>query len=164
MYAAMAATKGLFVAAMIGVPLLLHRAWIVAVGAAYVFGVGGLLIGVVFQLAHAVEDASFRPDASSVEVRWHHWQVLASVDFCQGTGSAARAVTWYCGGLNYQTEHHLFPGLPHTAYPLIAAAVASTCGEHGVRYKAHDTLRHAIRSHYRHLKAMGAPTADLTPR
>ena len=29
-------------------------------------------------------------------------------------------VTWYCGGLNYQTEHHLFPALPHPAYRAIA--------------------------------------------
>jgi linoleoyl-CoA desaturase len=158
-YVAMGATKGLFVAAMVGVPLLLHPAWVVAVGAVFVFGVAGLLMGVVFQLAHAVEDASFRAGADRADVRWHHWQVLASVDFCPGTGRAARAVTWYCGGLNRQTEHHLFPGLPHTAYPVIAATVASTCEEFGIRYKAHDTLRLAIRSHYRHLKAMGASPA-----
>lgn len=155
-YAAMAATKAVFVAAMVGVPLLLHPAWIVAGGVLFVFGVAGLLLGVVFQLAHAVEDASFRADGARADVRWHHWQVLASVDFCQGSGRAARLVTWYCGGLNHQTEHHLFPGLPHTAYPLIAPAVAQTCAEFGVRYKAHPTLRHAVRSHYRHLKAMGA--------
>jgi linoleoyl-CoA desaturase len=159
-YVAMATTKGLFGVAMIGVPLLLHPAWVVAAGAAFVFGVAGLLLGVVFQLAHAVEDASFRAGVDRADVRWHHWQVLASVDFCQGTGPAARAVTWYCGGLNHQTEHHLFPGLPHTAYPLIAPTVASTCAEFGVRYKAHATLRHAIRSHYRHLKAMGARPAS----
>jgi linoleoyl-CoA desaturase len=155
-YAAMGATKGLFVAAMVGVPLLLHPAWIVAAAAVYVFGIAGLLLGVVFQLAHAVEDASFRDGTTRADVRWHHWQVLASVDFCPGRGPVARAVTWYCGGLNHQTEHHLFPGLPHTAYPLIASTVASTCAEFGVRYKAHATLRHAIRSHYRHLRAMGA--------
>lgn len=158
-YVSMAATKGLFVSAMLGVPLLLHPAWVVAVGAVFVFGVAGLLLGVVFQLAHAVEDASFRSGAARADVRWHHWQVLASVDFCQGTGRVARAVTWYCGGLNHQTEHHLFPGLPHTAYPHIAPAVAATCAEFGVRYKAHATLRQAIGSHYRHLEAMGAAPA-----
>lgn len=158
-YAAMAVSKGLFLAAMIGVPLLLHPAWVVAAGAVYVYGIAGILLGVVFQLAHAVEGASFRTDREKSEVRWHHWQVLASVDFCQGTGLSARAITWYCGGLNHQTEHHLFPGLPHTAYPFIAAPVASTCAEFGIRYQAHATLRHAVRSHYRHLKAMGAEPA-----
>ena len=159
-YAAMTATKALFVAVMIGVPLLLHPIWVVAIGAFAVFGLAGLLLGVVFQLAHAVEGASFRTVATKSDARWHHWLVLASVDFCQGTGRAARIVTWYCGGLNHQTEHHLFPGLPHTAYPLIAATVASTCEEFGVRYKAHRTLRHAIRSHYRHLEVMGARPAS----
>jgi linoleoyl-CoA desaturase len=158
-YLAMAGSKGLFVAAMIGVPLLLHPAWIVGLAAVYAFGVAGLLIGVVFQLAHAVEDASFRAGADRTDIRWHEWQVLASVDFCPGTGPAARAVTWFCGGLNRQTEHHLFPGLPHTAYPIIASTVASTCRDFGIRYKAHATLRHAIRAHYRHLKAMGAAPA-----
>jgi hypothetical protein len=40
-------------------------------------------------------------------------------------GSVAdRALTWFTGGLNYQTEHHLFPRLPHTAYPFVAPIVA----------------------------------------
>ena len=158
-YASMAVTKVGFVTAMVGVPLLLHPAWVVVLGIVFVFGVAGLLLGVVFQLAHAVEDASFRSSAGKADVRWHHWQVLASVDFCQGRRPVARAVTWFCGGLNHQTEHHLFPGLPHTAYPLIAPAVAATCGEFGIRYKAHATLRHAVRSHYRHLQAMGVRPA-----
>ena len=72
-YALMAMTKGLFVAAMIGPPLLMHPVWVVTVGAAYVFGVAGLLLGVVFQLAHAVEDASFRADGAD------GWRSMAPV-------------------------------------------------------------------------------------
>jgi linoleoyl-CoA desaturase len=90
-------------------------------------------------------------------VRWHEWQVLTAVDFCHGTGVAACVVTWLFGGLNYQTEHHLFPGLPHTAYPHIAATVAATCADHGIRHQVHPTLRHALRAHYRHVRAMGCP-------
>ena len=40
---------------------------------------------------------------------------------------SARLVTWYTGGLNYQTEHHLFPRVPHTAYPEIVPVVQQVC-------------------------------------
>jgi linoleoyl-CoA desaturase len=142
---------------MVGLPLLRHPAWAVAAGGALVLALAGFLLGVIFQLAHAVEDTSFRLAGDKAPVRWHEWQVLTSVDFCQGGGPAARLLTWYAGGLNYQTEHHLFPNLPHTAYPHIAPVVAATCAEFGVRYKVHPTLRRALRSHYRHARTLGRP-------
>jgi fatty acid desaturase len=60
------------------------------------------------------------------------------------------------GGLNYQIEHHLFPRIPHTHYPDIAPIVRAVCARHSVSYAAAPRLRDALRSHFRHLKAMGA--------
>ena len=37
----------------------------------------------------------------------------------------------------------------------IAEIVERNARRHGVRYSAHRTLRSALRSHYRHLRAMG---------
>jgi linoleoyl-CoA desaturase len=158
-YLGLVCTKSLFVAGMVGLPLLLHPAWAVVAGGALVVALAGFLLGVIFQLAHAVEDTSFRLASDKAPVRWHEWQVMTCVDFCQGDGHAARMLTWYAGGLNYQTEHHLFPHLPHTAYPHIAGVVAATCEEFGVRYKVHPTLRCALRSHYRHVRTLGRPPA-----
>ncbi|MGZ4726124.1 MAG: fatty acid desaturase family protein [Acidimicrobiales bacterium] len=156
-YTVLMATKSIFLAAMIGVPLLMHPVWIVALGATAVLTITGVLLGVVFQLAHAVTEAAFCEAANRPEGRWHEWQVRTSVDFCHGDGMAARALTWYAGGLNYQTENHLFPRLPHTAYPMVAPVVAEACADYSIRYHVQPNLRLAIRSHYRHVRELGRP-------
>jgi linoleoyl-CoA desaturase len=151
-YTILLATKAAFVAAMVVVPLLLHPWWIVTLGVAFTLGITGLLLGVVFQLAHAVEQAEFRSSDEPTECTWHEWQVRSTVDFCPGRGPVARIVTWYTGGLNYQTEHHLFPRVPHTAYPEIAAVVRATCARFDIPHQVQATLRDAVASHYRHLR------------
>lgn len=155
---ALAGSKGLFLVTMLVVPLLLHPWWVVAIGAAVVLAVSGLLLGTVFQLAHCVEEADFRVSSDPRSTRWHEWQVRSSVDFCH-EGTVGRMVTWFAGGLNFQTEHHLFPDVPHTVYPLIAPIVRETCREHGIPYQVQPTLRAAIRSHYRHVRDLGRPDA-----
>ena len=64
-------------------------------------------------------------------------------------------VTWYTGGLNYQTEHHLFPRVPHTAYPDILPVVQQVCDDFSVAHRVQPTLRQALGSHYRHLRRLG---------
>jgi linoleoyl-CoA desaturase len=157
-YTVLVATKTVFIAAMLGVPLLFHPWWVVALGASAVLSITGLLLGIVFQLAHAVTEAEFCDVASRPEGGWHEWQVRTSVDFCHGDGPGARALTWYIGGLNYQTEHHLFPRLPHTAYPVVAPVVEATCAAYAVPYHVQPNLWVALRSHYRHVRELGRPT------
>ena len=153
----MLGSKGLFIFAMVVVPALLHPWWIVVLGAVFVLAVSGFLLGIVFQLAHVVQEAEFAESSNRPAMRWHEWQVRSSVDFCHGGGIVARAVTWYTGCLNHQTEHHLLPSLPHTVYPVISPVVAETCAEFGIPYHVQPTLRVAVRSHYRHLRALGNP-------
>jgi linoleoyl-CoA desaturase len=153
-YTILLGTKAAFVFAMVVVPLLLHPWWIVALGVAFTLGITGLLLGVVFQLAHAVEHAEFRTSDEPAGCTWHEWQVRSTVDFCHGRGPVARIVTWYTGGLNYQTEHHLFPRVPHTAYPEIADVVRATCARFDIPHHVQATLRAAIASHYRHLRQL----------
>jgi linoleoyl-CoA desaturase len=153
-YTTLLATKAAFIVAMVVVPLLLHPWWIVALGVAFTLAIAGLLLGVVFQLAHAVEHAEFRTSDEPAGCTWHEWQVRSTVDFCHGRGPVARMVTWYTGGLNYQTEHHLFPRVPHTAYPEIADVVRSMCTRYGIPHHVQGTLRDAIGSHYRHLRRL----------
>lgn len=156
-YFVLGVTKSIFLAAMLGIPLLLHPAWVVALGATAVLTITGVLLGIVFQLAHAVTEAAFCEDGDRPEGRWHEWQVRTSVDFCHGDGAADRALTWFIGGLNYQTEHHLFPRLPHTAYPFVAPVVAEVCDDHAIRYHVQPNLGLALRSHYRHVRELGRP-------
>ena len=156
-YTVLVTTKTVFMVAMLGIPLVFHPWWVVALGAALVLTITGLLLGVVFQLAHTVTEAEFCDSTSRPEGGWHEWQVRTSVDFCHGPGLGDRALTWYIGGLNFQTEHHLFPRLPHTAYPVVAPVVASTCAAFAIPYHVQPNLGRAIRSHYRHVRELGRP-------
>ena len=162
-YIVLIVSKTTFVVAMVVIPMLLHPWWIVVLGVIFVLGLSGFVLGTVFQLAHAVEEADFSDVSDSsnrATSRWHEWQVRTSVDFCQGDGPVARFVTWFAGGLNYQTEHHLFPTFPHTVYPAIAPIVAETCADFDIPYHVHPTLRAALRSHYRHVREMSRPLAQ----
>ena len=156
-YTALLTTKAAFVFAMVIIPALLHPWWIVVLGITLTLGIAGLLLGVVFQLAHAVEQAEFRTPDEPNDCTWHEWQVRSTVDFCHGRGPVARLVTWYTGGLNHQTEHHLFPRVPHTAYPEIADIVHATCEKFEIPHHVQPTLRAAIGSHYRHLRRLSRP-------
>jgi linoleoyl-CoA desaturase len=156
-YASLAASKGAFLLFMVVIPMLFHPWWVVTLGALLVLGVSGFLLGVVFQLAHVVEEADFCDATNRASGRWHEWQVRSSIGFCHGGGTVSRALTWYAGGLNFQTEHHLFPALPHTVYPQISAIVTETCADFGIERRLQPTLRGAVRSHYRHVRRLGQP-------
>lgn len=114
----------------------------------------GVLASVTFQLAHCVEGADFpRPSADGVLANdWAVHQVETTVDFAPRNA----VVTWLLGGLNFQIEHHLFPKISHVHYPALAPIVERVCRAYGVRYTKNDTLRAALRSHYRFLARMGA--------
>jgi linoleoyl-CoA desaturase len=136
------------------IPLLLHPAW--AVLAVYVLTsfAQGVVLSVVFQLAHCVEEADFpmpRTDTGRMETAWAVHQVETTVDFARDS----RLLSWLIGGLNFQIEHHLFPRICHLHYPAIAEIVEQTCREFGIRYVAHETLAAGISSHFRWLRGMG---------
>jgi linoleoyl-CoA desaturase len=100
-----------------------------------------------------VEEASFASAAALEQDAsvWAVHQVETTVDFCPRN----KILTWVLGGLNYQIEHHLFPRLPHTLYPVIAPIVKRNCLLHGVRYTTQPSLRVALGSHFRHLRQLG---------
>ena len=96
--------------------------------------VAGVVISVVFQLAHCVEEAEFPlPPAGSgsVENAWALHQAETTVDFAR----RSRVVSWLLGGLNFQIEHHLFPRVCHVNYPALSPIVEQACREFGVQYR-----------------------------
>jgi linoleoyl-CoA desaturase len=150
--------KFLFFALAIGIPLLLHPLWAVLLVYLSMGFVQGVVLSVVFQLAHCVEDAAFPmpiDDTNRMEAAWAQHQVETTVDFARGS----RVVSWCVGGLNFQIEHHLFPQICHMNYPAVSKVVEETCRDFGVRYKAHSTLWAALASHFRWLKRMGKPAS-----
>jgi linoleoyl-CoA desaturase len=154
------AGKAAFLALAFGVPMLLlhHRVWVVLL----FYGVAALVLGVVlsivFQLAHCVEGVEFplpHGTPERIDNAWAVHQVESTVDFAR----RSRVAAWLLGGLNFQIEHHLFPKVCHVNYPAIAPLVEQTCRDFGVRYAEHETFRAGLASHYRWLRRMGAPTA-----
>ena len=107
----------------------------------------GLLLSVVFQLAHCVEETDFKHADNKMD-DWAIHQVQTTMNF----GRRSRLLTWYVGGLNYQIEHHLFPKICHLHYPALSPLVEQICARFGVRYSAQETLAGALGSHYRFLR------------
>jgi linoleoyl-CoA desaturase len=152
------AGKAAFFAWALVIPMFFHRWWVVLVFYGLTAFLVGLLLAVVFQLAHCLEEADFpRPSdtADRIADGWAKHQVQTTVDFARGN----RLLTWYLGGLNYQIEHHLFPKLGHLTYPHISRVVEQACAEYGVRYVAHDGMSGALYSHWRWLRHLGRSTA-----
>lgn len=139
-----------------GIPLLIHSFWTVVLCYGVFAIVLGMVLSVVFQLAHCVEDADFPMPAegtTSIENAWAVHQVQTTVDFCRHN----RVVTWLLGGLNFQIEHHLFPRVCHSNYPAISSLVKATCRDYGIRYKEHRSFWSGMLSHYRWMRKMGEP-------
>jgi linoleoyl-CoA desaturase len=147
--------KLVFFTLAFAVPLAFHPLWAVAAVYGVTAVVVGIVLSVVFQLAHCVELADFPVDrvTGRIDNAWAVHQVETSVDFARHS----RAACWLLGGLNFQIEHHLFARICHVNYPAIAALVERTCGEFGIRYNYNKTFLGALRSHYRWLREMGAP-------
>ncbi|MCH8843607.1 MAG: fatty acid desaturase [SAR324 cluster bacterium] len=148
--------KATFFSLAFGIPLIFHPWWVVALYYALFTFVVGMVLSVVFQLAHCVGEAAFHmPDESTgrMENAWAVHQVLTTVNFCRSN----RVAAWLLGGLNYQIEHHLFPQICHSNYPAISALVKDTCRDFGIRYYEHPTFWAGILSHFRWLRRMGMP-------
>lgn len=112
----------------------------------------GLVLGLVFQLAHVVQGVEFpEPDtAGNIEETWAVHQMQTTANF-----SPTTLATFLCGGLNYQVEHHLFPNVCHIHYPEISKIVKKTALEHNVPYNENKTFFRALRSHFLTLKQLG---------
>jgi linoleoyl-CoA desaturase len=152
------AGKAVFISLAFAIPLLLHRWWVVCLFYAAVSCVTGLVLGVVFQLAHCVEQADFplpAEDTGRMENAWAVHQVQTTVNFAR----KSRLAAWLFGGLNFQIEHHLFPRICHVNYPALSRLVEETCREFGVRYAVHRSFWAGIVSHYRWLRRLGRPVA-----
>jgi len=114
----------------------------------------GILISVVFQLAHVIQETQFpTPDEKTfkIDTEWTVHQLETTANF----STKNKVVSWLVGGLNFQVEHHLFPRISHVHYPAISKLVRDTCREYNVAYLEHPTVLSAISSHIKHLKVMG---------
>jgi linoleoyl-CoA desaturase len=113
----------------------------------------GLILSIVFQLAHTVEETAFPvPDnQQQIENEWAIHQLQTTANFA----TKNKIISWYVGGLNFQIEHHLFPKISHVHYPAISKIIRETCKEFQLNYIEHPKMIQAIASHTSYLKRMG---------
>lgn len=115
----------------------------------------GLVLTVIFQLAHSVEGAHYPlPNEDGIiEKDWAIHQLETTANFSPRN----KWLSWYIGGLNFQIEHHLFPKICHVHYPKLAPIVKETAKEFGLTYLENRTFFIAVKSHMASLKRFGAP-------
>ncbi|SHL10044.1 fatty acid desaturase family protein [Hymenobacter psychrotolerans] len=149
------AYKALYYLLFIVVPLLVLDVtwWQVALGFLGMHFVEGLVLGLVFQLAHVVEGTAFPlPDeAGDVQEAWAVHQLQTTANFSPNSA----LVAFLCGGLNRQIEHHLFPRICHIHYPALSGIVRQTALEFGLPYLENPSFAGALQSHYRMLRKLG---------
>ncbi|MBO0947827.1 acyl-CoA desaturase [Fibrella sp. HMF5405] len=147
--------KAAYYVAFLVLPLLVldFSWWQIILGFVVMHVAEGLMIGLIFQLAHVVEGTSFPVPGQlgAIEEAWAVHQMQTTANFAP----KSRIATFFCGGLNRQIEHHLFPKICHIHYPAISVIVKQTAHEFKLPYLENPTFFSALGSHYRMLKKMG---------
>jgi linoleoyl-CoA desaturase len=147
--------KALYYFLFIALPLLVLDVtwWQFLIGFVTMHVAEGLVIGLVFQLAHVVEGAHFPTpnETGHVEEAWAVHQLQTTANFSRRSALA----NFLCGGLNLQIEHHLFPKVCHIHYAAISDIVAQTAREHNLPYLENKNFFTALQSHYRLLRQLG---------
>lgn len=138
----------------IGLPIYMlgFTSWVI--GFLVFTSFAGLVLSLVFQLAHTVEHTAFPlPDevTGKMENEWAVHQIKTTANFA----TQNKVISWLVGGLNFQIEHHLFPKISHVHYPKISKIIREACNEYGIKYIEYPKMRYAVASHVAFLKQMG---------
>jgi linoleoyl-CoA desaturase len=150
------AGKVVHLAWAVALPLMFHRWWVVI---AFYFGCSwlvGFVLAVFFQVAHCVDIVEFADEQAprrGNDFVTHQLRTTANVD-CRSS-FLGRPVAWMMGGLHHQIEHHLAPGMPHSAYGAMGEQVRELCVTRGIEYRVHPGFWAALASHARWLRQMG---------
>lgn len=144
------ASKALYLLLYIGLPLMFLTGKQVLWGFIALHAVLGFLFAIVFQMAHMMDKAEFPEVGGNGEMQdeWAIHQLRTTVNFAP----KSRFLTWALGGLNYQTEHHLFPRISHVHYPALHEALKPTLAELKIPVRVYPTLKSALLGHYYHLR------------
>ncbi|MCH1548166.1 MAG: acyl-CoA desaturase, partial [Flavobacteriaceae bacterium] len=137
------------------VPILIFNIvwWKVLISFIIMHYTAGLILSLVFQLAHIMNEAEMpTPDSlGNIKNSWAIHQLKTTVNFASNN----RFVSWFTGGLNHQVEHHIFPNISHIHYDKIADIVKKTAKEFNLPYNEFKTTKDAVLAHFQYLKLMG---------
>jgi len=146
-------SKAVYVFFFIALPALIWGIVPAIIGFTAMHVALGIILAIVFQLAHVVEATQF-VDANVVRIEdeWAVHQVQTTADFATDN----KIISWFTGGLNFQVEHHLFPKISHVHYPAIHKILKEDCDKFSIRLNDYPTMTAAFLSHLRFLKQLGA--------
>lgn len=132
--------------------------WQTLLGFLLMHFISGLILALIFQPAHVIEETDFfkTDENGSVENNWAIHQMKTTANFA----NKSTYFSWFVGGLNYQIEHHLFPHICHIHYKDISKIVKQTAHEFDVPYYQHETFFGAVKSHFTLLNQLGTGAYD----
>ncbi len=139
----------------LGLPLLImENPWYqVLVGWCIMHYTCGLILALIFQPAHVIDNTEFPlPDSNgNMEDDWAAHQLKTTTNFAQ----KSLFFSWFVGGLNFQVEHHLFPNICHVHYKKIAPIIEKTAKEFNLPYYTKKTFFGAVAGHAKVLYQLG---------
>jgi linoleoyl-CoA desaturase len=143
----------LFLFLAVPIMVLPHSWLLIFLGYLALLAMSGLMLTVIFQLAHIVEDVAFPlPDhGGKIDNSFLKHQLATTCNFAV----ESKLVSFFLGGLNFQVEHHIFPHICHTHLYKLAPIVRETAKEFGLPYHENPTFFGAIASHFKTLKRLG---------
>lgn len=115
--------------------------------------VTGILVSVVFQIAHIMPDTDFPlpNDQGIIDDNWYGHQLATTSNF----SPKSSILFWLIGGLNYQVEHHVLPDVCHVHYKNLTKIVSDTAQEFGMPYHVKKSMFQAICAHTKMLRLLG---------
>jgi linoleoyl-CoA desaturase len=145
---------------LIVLPILLVNVpwWLSLLGFIIMHMICGLVLALIFQPAHVIEETDFfaADEEGSVENNWAIHQMKTTANFANGS----IFFSWFIGGLNFQIEHHLFPNICHVHYKKISKIVRETAQEFSIPYHHHKTFAGAVISHFSLIHQLGTGSYD----
>jgi linoleoyl-CoA desaturase len=118
--------------------------------------IAGFILALVFQTAHIMPECEHQQYAGKPDPNtWAINQILTTANYAPNS----KIFSWFIGGLNYQVEHHLFPGICHVHYSSIAKIVKKVTKEHDLPYHCQKTFISAVYEHGKMLYKLGLKPA-----
>lgn len=120
--------------------------------------IAGFTLAVIFILAHVMPETSFPKPTDDFEMKNNI--AIHQLETTSNFAPKSRILNWFIGGLNYQIEHHLFPGICHVHYKELSKIVKQTAKEYNLPYYCEKTFFGAVRAHKRMLHKLGQPSPE----
>jgi fatty acid desaturase (delta-4 desaturase) len=118
------------------------------------FVVGGYYLAFFFVISHNFDGAVLYDNEKNHDVN----ESFLRKQVATASNVGGSFLCFMNGGLNYQIEHHLFPRIQHTHYPLIAPVVRAYCEKKKIPYVHFPTVLENVQSCMRHLYQLGTQT------